>query len=87
MSVTPFQSGYHLVPITKGELGTVSKIREELDELTDAVNQDAQILVLVEASDLYLALEGMVVQWGSTMDEVAKMAAITRRAFEAGQRT
>jgi hypothetical protein len=31
--------GYHLIQINKGILGEYSKIKEEFEELTEAVNQ------------------------------------------------
>ena len=40
--------GYHKVEIEKGELGEFSKIREEFEELQDAVGQDDSLLILCE---------------------------------------
>jgi hypothetical protein len=79
--------GYHLRPIeTKGVYGEPSKIREELEELEEALEQDNRILALVELTDLYGALEGVAVRLGTNMVEVAKMAEATKRAFVSGQR-
>jgi hypothetical protein len=79
--------GYHLRPIqTKGTFGKPSKIREELEELEEALEQDNRILALVELADLYGALEAVVESLGATMDQVSKMSAATKRAFSDGSR-
>jgi len=49
--------GYHKVKIVKGELGQLSKIREEFDELTDAHYQGVRILMLCEVADLVGAID------------------------------
>ena len=60
-------SGYHLHAIaTKGEYGAASKIREELEELEEAIQQDNKILILCELSDLYGALEAVATNQGVT---------------------
>lgn len=78
--------GYHLRHIPRGILGTVSKIREELEEVEDATIQKNNILQLVELSDLYGAIEHCVESKGHTMKDLENMAAATRRAFTAGER-
>lgn len=79
-------AGYHLRHIPKGILGQVSKIREELEELEDAAVQQNHLLQLVEASDLYGALERFAELKGVTMRQLADMSAVTRRAFDLGAR-
>jgi len=80
-------SSYHLRPIViKGRYGTTDKVAEELDELNEALEQDNPILALCELADLYGAIEGVAETLGVSMEAVAKMAAGTRRAFEAGER-
>ena len=70
--------GYHLREIpTQGTFGEPSKIREELEELEEALEQDNRILAICELADLYGALEGIADKLGVTMPEVAKMAAAT----------
>lgn len=44
--------GYHISEIEKGVVGEYSKIIEEINELIDAENQNARIMILVELSDL-----------------------------------
>lgn len=78
--------GYHLKEIKKGVLGKPSKIREELEELEDALEQDVKIMALVELSDLYGALEAVAVEMGVTMEDLKKMSEVTKRAFKSGQR-
>ena len=86
---TPLLPGYHLAPIVKGELGELSKVQEELDELKDAMDQGARIMAAVELADLYGALEAFLARHlpGVTMNDVATFSAITKRAFENGRRT
>ena len=48
--------GYHLRKIAKGSPGEASKIKEELEEFLDAVDQGVKIMALVELSDLYGAI-------------------------------
>lgn len=49
--------GYHLKEIERGIYGEISKIREEMDELMDAVEQQSKVLILVELCDYYGALK------------------------------
>lgn len=78
--------GYHFREITKGSIGAVSKVREELEELEDAAAQNNKILQLVELSDLYGAVEAVARTLGVTIDDVAAMSAATERAFRLGER-
>lgn len=80
--------GYHITPIPKGVIGEVTKILEESLELLDAVDQKCTIMQLVEASDIYGALESFVEQKhsGVSMGDIVKMSNITKRAFKNGHR-
>lgn len=49
--------GYHLVAIPRGELGELSKIEEELEELADAMRQGSLVMAAVELSDLLGAVQ------------------------------
>jgi hypothetical protein len=73
---------YHKRDIRKGSYGEPSKIREELDELEDALEQNNRIMALMELSDIYGALEGVAISLGVSMKEVATMAECTRRAIQ-----
>lgn len=86
---SPFIPGYHLRPITKGTLGELSKIREELDELEESMEQGVKIMATVELADMYGAIEAFLEQHFPDLDmaDLAKMAAVTRRAFDNGRRT
>lgn len=80
--------GYHLTPITRGTIGQLSKIQEELDELKDAETQGVRLMQLVEASDLL----GALLCWlevnhpGTTLEDLRSMHEVTRRAFKSGRR-
>ena len=79
--------GYHLREIkTQGVFGEPSKIREELEELEESLEQDNKILALCELADLYGAVEAVAEGMGVTMDDVRKMAEATKRAFLDGSR-
>lgn len=78
---------YHLRKIVpQGKFGELSKLHEELDELTEALEQDNRILALCELADLYGAIEEFTKKLGTNMGEVIKMAHATKRAFESGAR-
>jgi len=80
--------GYHISDISKGELGEISKIQEEVDELRDAALQGSKIMELVELSDLYGAIKLYLEKHhsGHTMDDLKTMSGITARAFTNGFR-
>lgn len=80
--------GYHLANIEKGELGEVSKIREEVEELVDACDQEAKIMQLVELSDLTGAIEAFLDRHhpDTSVYDLFKMKDITKRAFVNGRR-
>lgn len=79
--------GYHLRKIeTIGIYGQISKIKEEVEELEEAVEQDNKILALCELSDIYGALEAVAEKFNVTMLDIAKMSDATKRAFRDGSR-
>ena len=79
--------GYHVREIqTQGRFGEPSKIREEVEELEEALEQQNRILAICELADIYGAVEAVADALGVTMEDVAKMAAATKRAFEDGSR-
>lgn len=82
-------AGYHLRDIPKGTYGTPSKVLEEALELVDAHEQGVRVMALVELCDLYGAMHGYLQQEfpGLTMEDIARMADVTARAFRSGGRT
>jgi hypothetical protein len=79
--------GYHKRAIVvQGTYGEVSKIEEELDELKESFEQDNKILALCELSDLYGAMEAVAEKLGVNMEDIKKMSAATKRAFQSGAR-
>lgn len=44
--------GYHITPITKGKVGELSKVLEEVNEALDAEQQNCDVIVLLELSDV-----------------------------------
>jgi hypothetical protein len=87
---TPLENpGYHLVAIPRGVLGELSKIREELDELEDAMAQGSLIMASVELSDMVGAIQAFMARHlpGTKIEDLLTFSAITKRAFENGRRT
>lgn len=82
------QAGYHVTKFDKGELGELSKIREEIDEAIDAEIQGSRIMVLLELSDMMGAVRLYLEKHheGYALDDLIRMSEITRRAFENGHR-
>ena len=79
--------GYHIDEIPRGEFGEVSKIREELLELEDAIKQNNTIMALIELSDMIGAIEGFVLKNTSlTLSDLIIMKDATKKAFEDGTR-
>jgi hypothetical protein len=85
---TPLESdadkpGYHVRHINRGTYGDASKITEEAEELADAIEQGCRLMVLVELSDIYGAMQGFLEKHFPrfTMDDIKQMSDITRRAF------
>lgn len=80
--------GYHVSDIPKGEIGEFSKIEEELFEAKDALQQGAQLMALLEFSDMLGAIESYLEKHHPSLSlaDLRKMSSITRRAFKYGYR-
>src|SRR5271155_4039815 len=78
--------GYHTKKITRGELGELSKIQEEMDELKDAEDQGVKILIHCELADLYGALRKYARKYNLSMSDLEQMATLTEIAFRDGYR-
>jgi hypothetical protein len=81
--------GYHTRKITKGKVGEVSKIKEEVDELMDAAAQpEADLLMLIEMSDIVGSIKLYLSKHHPTMTirHLEKMADLTASAFKDGDR-
>lgn len=81
--------GYHLRHIKKGIYGNSSKIVEEVEEFLDAEDQRCKVMELNELSDLIGAIRGYLEKShpGITLDDLVKMADLTKSAFEDGERS
>ena len=80
--------GYHLEKIAKRRFGSLGKIQEEVEELMDAESQGSRVMILVEMSDLYGAMQGYLEENypGFTMEDLKTFSSITQRAFKNGHR-
>jgi hypothetical protein len=79
--------GYHKREIKKGVLGYFSKIREEFEELEDALEQDNPVMALVELSDMVGAIEAYTMKYHNIdIDQLLNMTRATQRAFKDGSR-
>ncbi len=79
--------GYHVNKISKGQYGQVSKIKEEYEELMDAVEQKNKVMTFNEMADLVGAIEGYAVANGLTLNDLMVMNNATKRAFAKGERS
>lgn len=82
-------AGYHIDKIEKRRYGSLGKILEETEELVDAHRQGSKIMVLIELSDLYGAIEGFLQENYPQIkiSDLSKFSEITKRAFESGERS
>lgn len=78
--------GYHRIKIEKGEIGKISKITEEYNELIDAYFQSDNIMIICELSDLIGAIEEYVKKYGLTIEDLKKFSDKTKSAFLDGSR-
>lgn len=79
--------GYHKTDIKKGVYGEFSKIKEEFEELTDAVEQDAKILQMCEIADLLGAIEAYAEnKLGTTLQDLLFFSRQTKEAFQENKR-
>lgn len=78
--------GYHNTKIERGILGEYSKIREEFDELTDAVQQDCKGLIICELCDMIGAIEEYIKKYNLTIDDLKQFSDLTKRSFKDGSR-
>mgnify|MGYP000862233588 CR=1 FL=1 len=77
---------YHLNEIPKGKLGEFSKIKEEFLELEDAVEQNDDILILCELSDMIGAIEEYCKKWNIDLQKLKNFSDKTKSSFVEGKR-
>lgn len=78
---------YHKKEIQKGVLGEFSKIKEEFEELEDAVEQGEKLLQLCELSDLIGAIESYSENKHNTsLMDLIRFSILTKSAFKEGKR-
>ncbi len=78
--------GYHKRKIEKGQYGEFSKIKEEFEELDDAVFQEDKILTLCELTDLIGAIEAYGETLGVSIFQLLMFALKTKESFKEGKR-
>lgn len=79
--------GYHKKIISKGIYGEFSKIKEELQELEDAFEQNDKILQMCELTDLIGAIEGYAQKYFYlTLGDLKKFSDKTKNAFRENKR-
>lgn len=79
--------GYHKIEIKKGILGEFSKIREEFEELSDAIEQEDKILQICELTDLIGAIEYFVEKkFNLTLSDLKAFSDKTKSAFKENKR-
>lgn len=79
--------GYHIRKISKGTLGSRSKITEEYEEFLDAYDHNNTVMELLELSDLLGAIEAYIQSYNITLYQLITMMNATKRAFQDGTRS
>lgn len=72
-------AGFHQARITKGVLGELSKVREELEEAEDAAAQGQKLMLLIELADIVGAVELVAQRNGATLDDLVAYARLRAR--------
>lgn len=82
-------AGYHLSNIEKGVVGELSKVYEEIEEVKDADAQGAELMVLIELSDVIGAIDLYLKRHHLSigLKDLIAMSSITQRAFLSGGRS
>ncbi len=78
--------GYHKTKIKKGVIGEYSKVKEEFEELTDAVRQNNKVLIICELTDLLGAIEEYVKKFNLSINDLKGFSDLTKSAFKEGSR-
>jgi NTP pyrophosphatase (non-canonical NTP hydrolase) len=79
--------GYHKNEIKKGVIGEFSKIQEEIDELSDAIEQGDKVLQICELTDLMGAIECFSIdKFNLTLEDLIKFSNKTKESFKEGKR-
>ena len=78
--------GYHLKEIKKGEIGEYSKVKEEFEELTDAFEQNNNVLIICELTDLIGAIEEYAKKFNLSLGDLKRFSDLTKSAFKEGKR-
>ena len=71
--------GHHKVKIKKGVFGEYSKVREEFEELTDAVEQKNKILIICELADLVGAIEEYTKSFNLTVKDLREFSNLNNK--------
>ena len=70
---------FHKKNITKGIYGELSKIQEELDEAFEAQEQNQELMLLIELSDIIGAVEGVSKKYGFTIEQLLQFSRLRSR--------
>lgn len=73
---------FHKREISKGVLGELSKVREELEEAEDALEQGQELMLLIELSDLVGAVGLVSEKYGISLDQLVTFAKLRRQVGE-----
>jgi phosphoribosyl-ATP pyrophosphohydrolase len=66
--------GFHRNIITRGIYGEISKVREELEEAEDAIQQGQTLMLLVELADIIGACAGVAAKHGLSINDLVAFA-------------
>lgn len=71
--------GFHKKEIKRGIYGDLSKIKEELEEAYDALEQNQELMLLIELADIIGAVEGVSKKYGFSLEQLTKFARLRSR--------
>lgn len=74
---------FHKREIVKGTYGEVSKIREELEEAEDAIDQKQDLMLLIELADIVGACAGVSEKYGINLDQLVAFAKLRSEVAKA----
>lgn len=75
-------SKWHIREIAKGKLGELSKIREELEEAEDALEQDQILMLMFELSDIIGAAGKVGEKYGMDLDKLVAFSKLRSKVAQ-----
>ena len=74
-------SEWHVRKIERGVYGELSKVREELEEAEDSIEQNQPVMLIFELSDIIGACGGVAAKYGLTLDDLVTFSKLRSRVL------